>query len=96
MNNVQFRDRCAQLALNMSISLLPSVTTADGTVTLITERLDSPAEFLLHRVLNSVLKEGTPCILVSTWNDLTHWSTVQSRSVSLRTSLLFLIDFERL
>jgi hypothetical protein len=69
-------------ASNMSISLLPSVATAHGTVTLITEQLDSPAEFLLHRALAVVLKEGTPCILVSSWNDLTHWSTIQSRSVS--------------
>lgn len=66
----------------MSIALLPGVTAPYGTVTIITEQLDSPAEFLLHRVLASQLKDGASCIFVSTYNDLNHWSAIQSRSVS--------------
>lgn len=93
MNNVQFFDP-ASGALNMSISLLPSIAAAHGNVTLITEQLDSPAEFLLHRALTSVLKEGIPCILVSSWNDLMHWSTIQSRSVSSEVSPRLLMGFE--
>lgn len=68
----------------MSISLLPGINAPHGTITLVTEQLDSPAESVLHRVLASQLKEGTGvphCIVVSSENDLNHWSAIGSRSV---------------
>jgi hypothetical protein len=53
-----------------------------GHVLLITDQLESSAEFLLHRALSLRLKhsKGGRCILVSTTQDYGHWKAVAARS----------------
>ncbi|KAF8314262.1 hypothetical protein DL93DRAFT_2113397 [Clavulina sp. PMI_390] len=62
--------------------IIPGIDIDNGKIAVITEQLDSEAEFLLHRVLSSQLKDRDHghCILVSTYHDLSHWSTLESRS----------------
>ncbi|KAF8337489.1 uncharacterized protein EI90DRAFT_2657739 [Cantharellus anzutake] len=65
-----------------SMPNLPSHLDAPrGAAILITDQLGSPAEFLLCHTIVSSLNEGVACILVSTSNDLHHWSAITSRSL---------------
>ena len=59
----------------------------------VTDHLDSPADFLLQRVLNAVIKSssdrGLACILVSTTQNFDRYKAIAARSVSRVASASF-------
>jgi hypothetical protein len=79
----------------MLAPLVPSLPYVPArNVTVIVDQLESSAEFLLHRALSLQLKDGLPCTLVATSNDLAHWSSISARSVSERTRGLVMISID--
>ncbi|KAF9515574.1 hypothetical protein BS47DRAFT_1341730 [Hydnum rufescens UP504] len=65
----------------MLAPLIPSLPYVPArNVIVIVDQLESSAEFLLHRALSLQLKDGLPCTLVATSNDLAHWSSISARS----------------
>jgi hypothetical protein len=50
---------------------------------LITDELPSPADFLLHRILASQLRENAPgkAIILSVSEDLARWKAIAAKSV---------------
>lgn len=56
---------------------------SSGETILITDQLEAPGDFILHRMVSSHLKEskGNRCIILSISNDLPRWKTVSSKLV---------------
>jgi hypothetical protein len=64
------------------MSFLPVLVSPNHSL-LITDELPSPADFLLHQILSSQLKNPncTRCVVLSAANDLDRWIAVAAKSV---------------
>ena len=55
---------------------------------LITDQLQAPADFLVFRTVTTHLKENKQnrCIILSTFNDVSRWKAIASKSVRISSS----------
>ncbi|KAF8999646.1 hypothetical protein BDQ17DRAFT_1308433 [Cyathus striatus] len=62
--------------------MLPPFNLPEGIVLLITDELASPADFVLHRILASHIKEakGSTNIIISVSGDIQRWKTIAAKS----------------
>ena len=62
--------------------LLDNIATRPGSLILITDKLDAPADFILLNFLSSHLKnKSSKCVFVSFQETFSHWKSVASRLV---------------
>lgn len=67
-----------------------------GEILLLTDQLFSPADFMLHQLLQTQLKgrSDSRCIILSTSNDFVHWKTIASKAVCGKRCWIIYADFE--
>ena len=76
----------------MTTTFPPAGVPGEGELLLITDELSSPADFLLHRLLISRVKDAQlplQCVVLAVSESIAKWKTISAKSV--RTPLSFFV-----